>query len=201
MPLANAEGPILHTTTVNGYFVRTSKTATTRLIDRTTTRLEDRLYRQRLRRRNDGQALEPAGERQREPPDQLGDRHPRAARRRDQHGRADQRGHDERARADARDRRAALHRRTRPGYPAHLRSGGITVSLAGWLLGIPIGYALARLFIWLLLEVVGIEFGFTFPLLNLLIALVGTVVLALLIMRIPLRRAVRFKPGDAIRYA
>ena len=36
---------------------------------------------------------------------------------------------------------------------------------------------------------------------NLLIALVGTVVLARLIMRIPLRRAVRFKPGQAISYA
>jgi putative ABC transport system permease protein len=34
-----------------------------------------------------------------------------------------------------------------------------------------------------------------------LIALVGTVVLALLLMRIPLRRAVRYKPGDALRYA
>jgi putative ABC transport system permease protein len=53
----------------------------------------------------------------------------------------------------------------------------------------------------LLLEVIGIEFGFTFPPLNLLIALVGTVLLALLIMQLPLRRAVRFKPGDAIRYA
>jgi hypothetical protein len=28
-----------------------------------------------------------------------------------------------------------------------------------------------------------------------------TVVLTLVIMRIPLRRAVRFKPGEAIRYA
>jgi hypothetical protein len=28
-----------------------------------------------------------------------------------------------------------------------------------------------------------------------------TVVLALVIMRIPLRRAVRFEPGEAIRYA
>jgi hypothetical protein len=28
-----------------------------------------------------------------------------------------------------------------------------------------------------------------------------TVVLVLVIMRIPLRRAVRFKPGEAIRYA
>jgi putative ABC transport system permease protein len=78
---------------------------------------------------------------------------------------------------------------------------GIVVSLLGWLVGIPVGYALARMFNWLLLEVVGIEFGFTFPPLNLLIALVGTVVLALLIMRIPLRRAVRFKPGEAIRHA
>jgi putative ABC transport system permease protein len=77
---------------------------------------------------------------------------------------------------------------------------GLAVSLAGWLLGIPLGYALARMFSWLLLQVVGIDFGFTFPPLNLLIALVGTVVLALLVMRIPLRRAVRFKPGEAIRY-
>jgi len=36
---------------------------------------------------------------------------------------------------------------------------------------------------------------------NLLIALGGRVALALLIMRIPLRRAVRFKPGQAIRNA
>jgi putative ABC transport system permease protein len=78
---------------------------------------------------------------------------------------------------------------------------GIAVSLAGWLLGIPIGYALARMFIWLLLKVVKLEFAFTFPPVNLLIALGGTLVLALLIMRIPLRRAVRFKPGEAIRHA
>jgi hypothetical protein len=36
---------------------------------------------------------------------------------------------------------------------------------------------------------------------KLLIALGGTLVLALLIMRIPLRRAVRFKPGEAMRHA
>ena len=78
---------------------------------------------------------------------------------------------------------------------------GLTVSLAGWLLGIPVGYGLARMFSWLMLEVIGIDFGFTFPPLNLLIALIGTVLIALLIMRLPLRRAVRLKPGDAIRYA
>jgi putative ABC transport system permease protein len=78
---------------------------------------------------------------------------------------------------------------------------GITVSLAGWLIGIPIGYAIARMFNWLILRVINIEFGFTFPLQNVGIALVGTVILALLIIRIPVRRAVRFKPGEAIRYA
>jgi putative ABC transport system permease protein len=78
---------------------------------------------------------------------------------------------------------------------------GIAVALAGWLLGIPLGYAFARLLNWLLVELVKIEFAFTFPPLNILIALVGTIVLALLIMRLPLRRAARFKPGEALRYA
>jgi putative ABC transport system permease protein len=78
---------------------------------------------------------------------------------------------------------------------------GLAVSLAGWIVGIPVSYGLARLFSWLLLEIVGIDFGFTFPSLNLLIALLGTALIALLIMRIPLRRAVRLKPGEAIKYA
>ncbi|MGE5273330.1 MAG: FtsX-like permease family protein [Verrucomicrobiota bacterium] len=78
---------------------------------------------------------------------------------------------------------------------------GLAVSLAGWLLGIPVGYALARMFSWLLLELVGIDFGFSFPPLNVLIALIGTILLALVVMQLPLRRAVRLKPGQAIRYA
>jgi putative ABC transport system permease protein len=77
---------------------------------------------------------------------------------------------------------------------------GIAVSLAGWLAGIPVGYALARGFNWLLLRVLNIDFGFTFPPINVLIALAGTVLLALVIMRLPLRRAVRLKAGDAIRH-
>ena len=40
---------------------------------------------------------------------------------------------------------------------------GLTVSLLGWLLGIPVGYALARLLNWLLLEVVKIEFALHLP--------------------------------------
>jgi ABC-type lipoprotein release transport system permease subunit len=40
-----------------------------------------------------------------------------------------------------------------------------------------------------------------FPLRSVAIALAGTVLLALIVMVGPLRRAVHFKPGDAIRYA
>ena len=78
---------------------------------------------------------------------------------------------------------------------------GLTVSLAGWLLGIPLGYALARLFSWLLLRSSGSTSASPSRRSTSLIALLGTIVLALLIMRLPLRRAVRFKPGEALRYA
>ncbi len=42
---------------------------------------------------------------------------------------------------------------------------------------------------------------FAFPALNIPIALLGTLVLALFVMPIPLRRAVQFKPGEALRHA
>ena len=40
-----------------------------------------------------------------------------------------------------------------------------------------------------------------FPPWNIAIALAGTVALALLVLVLPVRRAVRFRPGDALRYA
>jgi putative ABC transport system permease protein len=42
---------------------------------------------------------------------------------------------------------------------------------------------------------------FAFPPLSVAIAPIGTLILALLAMQIRLRRAVRFKPGEALRYA
>jgi ABC-type lipoprotein release transport system permease subunit len=78
---------------------------------------------------------------------------------------------------------------------------GVAVALGGWLLGIPLGYALDRLLVWLVWEVVEVRIDFVFPPWNVLFALLGTVILALLIMLLPIRRAVRFRPGDALRYA
>ena len=78
---------------------------------------------------------------------------------------------------------------------------GLTLTLAGWLLGIPVGYALDRLIVWLIWEIVDVRIPVVFPPWNIVLALVGTVVLALVIMVLPVRRAVRLRPGDALRYA
>jgi putative ABC transport system permease protein len=78
---------------------------------------------------------------------------------------------------------------------------GLIVALVGWLLGLPSGYLMARGLIALTASVADIDLSFVFPPVNLAITLVGTVVLALLVLLAPVRRAVRFKPGEALRYA
>jgi putative ABC transport system permease protein len=78
---------------------------------------------------------------------------------------------------------------------------GLTLALLGWVVGIPLGYALDRFLIWLFGQVIEIDLQFVFPPWNLLIALTGTIVLALLITLVSVRRAVRLRPGDALRYA
>ena len=78
---------------------------------------------------------------------------------------------------------------------------GIALAIAGWLLGIPLGYALDRLLVRLVWEVVDVRVPVVFPPANILIALIGTVVLALLVLLLPVRRAARLRPGNALRYA
>jgi putative ABC transport system permease protein len=78
---------------------------------------------------------------------------------------------------------------------------GLIVAVTGWLLGVPLGYVLARAIAWAAGEATGLDIAFMFPLEYVAIALVGTVILALVVMLAPLRRAVAFKPGEAIRYA
>ena len=78
---------------------------------------------------------------------------------------------------------------------------GVALAVAGWLLGIPLGYALDRLLVWLIWVIVDVRVPVVFPLGNLLVALGGTVALALLVLVLPVRRAARYRPGDALRYA
>jgi ABC-type lipoprotein release transport system permease subunit len=77
----------------------------------------------------------------------------------------------------------------------------MVLAIAGWVVGIPLGYALARLLVWLVWKVVEVRLPVVFPPWNVAIALAGTIALALGVLFFPVRRAVRFRPGDALRYA
>lgn len=77
---------------------------------------------------------------------------------------------------------------------------GLAVAALGWLAGVPLGYLFARLLGWGVGDITGLDLAFVFPLGYVAIALIGTLLLAGLVMLAPLRRAVRFKPGDALRY-
>jgi putative ABC transport system permease protein len=78
---------------------------------------------------------------------------------------------------------------------------GIVLTVAGWLLGVPLGLLLAKALVWAAGEAVGLTIAFVFPAQYVAMALAGTVLLALLIMMAPLRRAVRLRPGEALRHA
>ena len=78
---------------------------------------------------------------------------------------------------------------------------GLVVAVLGWAVGVPLGYAMARAIGRLAGNAVGIDIAFVFPVAYVALALVGTVILALFMMLAPVRRAVRFKPGEALRYA
>jgi ABC-type antimicrobial peptide transport system permease subunit len=49
--------------------------------------------------------------------------------------------------------------------------------------------------------VVDVRVPVVFPAGNIVIALVGTIALALVVLFLPVRRAVRLRPGDALRFA
>jgi putative ABC transport system permease protein len=78
---------------------------------------------------------------------------------------------------------------------------GVSLAVVGWVAGIPLGYLLTRALVWLVWDIAEVRLPVVFPLGNIPIALVGTVVLALLVLFFPVRRAMRFRPGDALRYA
>jgi ABC-type lipoprotein release transport system permease subunit len=77
---------------------------------------------------------------------------------------------------------------------------GLALAIVGWLAGIPLGLALTRLLVRLVWEVVDVRLPVVYPMGNIVIALAGTLVLALLVLFLPVRRAVRLRPGEALRY-
>lgn len=80
------------------------------------------------------------------------------------------------------------------------RAEGTALAVAGWLIGIPVGYALARIIVWFFGRAMHTSFSLLFPPWLPLVALAGVIVVARMTLRPPLRRAVRMRPGDALRY-
>ena len=77
---------------------------------------------------------------------------------------------------------------------------GLAVALLGWIVGIPLGYILDVALMRVVEELLDVQVPIVFPLWNPLLALVGTMALSLLVMVMPLRRATRFRAGEALRY-
>jgi putative ABC transport system permease protein len=77
----------------------------------------------------------------------------------------------------------------------------LTLATAGWLIGIPLGYLLDRFLVWLVKAALNQTLTFAFPAWNLALTLAGTILLALLITLVPIRRATHPRPGTALRYA
>ena len=75
---------------------------------------------------------------------------------------------------------------------------GLVVAPLGWLAGVPLGFGLAHAMITATENVVHVHILFAGPPLDIAIALIRTLILALLAMQIPLRRAVSLKPGQAL---
>jgi putative ABC transport system permease protein len=80
------------------------------------------------------------------------------------------------------------------------RTEGLVLALLGWLGGIGVGYVLGRVVLHFIGNAFHTSFALLFPLWPLGVALVITLVVALLVLQLPLRRACRLQAGEALRY-
>lgn len=79
------------------------------------------------------------------------------------------------------------------------RTETMALSLAGFVLAIPVGWIIARALQWLVLHVAGVQLPAPYTLANIGIAFLGTIVLAVLVVIAPLRRATRLLPLATMR--
>ena len=77
---------------------------------------------------------------------------------------------------------------------------GLVLMLAGWGIGIPLGLAVGWGLFTLVTGAMAIRMPFLFPAGNLLVALAAVVGIGLVVIQVPITRAVRIPPGEALRY-
>jgi putative ABC transport system permease protein len=77
---------------------------------------------------------------------------------------------------------------------------GVALAAVGWVFGIPLGWLLSRGMLVFIQHDFGVALPPEFPPEFLPIALIAVIVLTLIVMRPPLRRATRVQPGTALRY-
>jgi putative ABC transport system permease protein len=79
-------------------------------------------------------------------------------------------------------------------------SEGLMLMVAGWAIGIPLGATLGgALFYWFTSSMF-VSMPFVFPAAYAAVALVAVVGAGMLVIQVPITRAVRIPPGDALRY-
>jgi putative ABC transport system permease protein len=79
-------------------------------------------------------------------------------------------------------------------------SEGLALMLAGWGMGIPLGLAVGWGLFQKFIGAMALQMPFQFPAGNLLVALAVVVGIGLLVIQVPITRAVRIPPGAALRY-
>ena len=177
---------------------------TTALIDRTTTRVEDTLA---AHGNQVGHARHATTSREKQiaanAHDHHGDHRARAADRRDQHGRRSSTPSPWRcSSARARSACCAASAPARATSARIFATEGLVVAVAGWLLGVPLGYAArARASAGRPAKPSDSTSRSCSRSPTPRSRSSARSCLALVVMLAPLRRAVRFKPGEAIRYA
>jgi putative ABC transport system permease protein len=83
---------------------------------------------------------------------------------------------------------------------AIFRTEGMMMALMGWAVGVPLGYLVGRYLNWTLYKLMTLEMTLIYPVNFVLLSLLLTMLLTLIVIWAPIRRAVRFRPGEALRY-
>jgi len=79
-------------------------------------------------------------------------------------------------------------------------SEGMFLSLIGWLIGVPLGYGLYEFLLYQVEDVMKLDLPWSFPLSFVVLSFFITIIGTMIIILIPVARATRFKPGEALRY-